>query len=364
MSVFKRPDSDYYWYKFTFKGKLYQRPAKVKNKRAAEAIEAAFRTQLAKGEVSIAEQKPAPTLREFSEEFEDFVRTRHANKPQTVTFYLNRLQRLLEWPSFHDARLDAIDEALINRYIVMRRKQVGVVAVNRELATLRRILHVAHDWKLTRFVPKVRLLSGEPARDFVLSHDMEKHYLAACPPELRDLATILLDSGLRLGEALTLHWPDVHLKPAGNARYGWLRVRDGKTKNAKRTVPLTTRANEVLARRQETAKSGWVFPGDVEGQPLRDTSLAHMHSRVRRPTVEGKKTLRFPKEFVLHSLRHTCLTRLGQAGADAFTIMKLAGHSSVTISQRYVHPTGETVELAFERLERLNKKAQEIGDGE
>lgn len=48
------------------------------------------------------------------------------------------------------------------------------------------------------------------------------------------------------------------------------------------------------------------------------------------------------------------LTRLGEAGADAFTIMRIAGHSSVTVSQRYVHPTPEGLERAFERLEKLN----------
>ena len=39
---------------------------------------------------------------------------------------------------------------------------------------------------------------------------------------------------------------------------------------------------------------------------------------------------------------------------DAFTIMQVAGHSAVTVSQRYVHPSPETIERAFERLERLN----------
>ena len=49
------------------------------------------------------------------------------------------------------------------------------------------------------------------------------------------------------------------------------------------------------------------------------------------------------------------LTRLGEAGADAFIIiMRIAGHSSVTVSQRYVHPTPEGMERAFERLEDLN----------
>ena len=48
------------------------------------------------------------------------------------------------------------------------------------------------------------------------------------------------------------------------------------------------------------------------------------------------------------------LTRLGKAGADAFTIMRIAGHSRVTVSQRYVHPTPQSLERAFERLEDLN----------
>jgi len=53
------------------------------------------------------------------------------------------------------------------------------------------------------------------------------------------------------------------------------------------------------------------------------------------------------------------LTRLGEAGADAFTIMKIAGHSSVTIPQRYVHPSPESMERAFERLDALNAMKRE-----
>jgi integrase len=363
MSVFKRPDSEYYWFKFKFKGRLYQRPAKVKNKRAAEAIEAAFRTQLAKGEVSIGDQKPAPTLREFAQQFIDFVQTRHANKPESVKFYSYRLKRLLEWETLRETRLDHIDEALIAKYVGMRRKAVGIVAVNRELAVLRRLLHIAHEWKVIRSVPKVRLLPGEQSRDFVLDHATEQKYLEASPSPLHDVAVLLLDSGLRLGEALALRWPDVHLEPAGKARYGWLLVREGKTKNAHRTVPLAIRVSKLLDERSKAATSEWVFPGDAPDKPLLGTSLAHMHTKVCRPGSGKKQKFIFPKDFVLHSLRHTCLTRLGEAGADSFTIMKLAGHSSVTISQRYVHPTGETMELAFDRLEKLNQKALEASNG-
>jgi integrase len=69
--------------------------------------------------------------------------------------------------------------------------------------------------------------------------------------------------------------------------------------------------------------------------------------------------LQLPKDCVIHSLRHTFLTRFGEAGAGAFTIKKVAGHSSVTISERYIHPTPEGQERAFERFANMNMEAAE-----
>jgi hypothetical protein len=48
-------------------------------------------------------------------------------------------------------------------------------------------------------------------------------------------------------------------------------------------------------------------------------------------------------------------TRLGETGADAFTIMKLMGHSTVVVSQRYVHPSPEGIERGMERLGAFGK---------
>jgi hypothetical protein len=47
---------------------------------------------------------------------------------------------------------------------------------------------------------------------------------------------------------------------------------------------------------------------------------------------------------------------------DAFTIMRSAGHSGISVSQQYIHPAPEAVERAFERLqlsaERPEKPAE------
>src|SRR2546429_4830768 len=63
--------------------------------------------------------------------------------------------------------------------------------------------------------------------------------------------------------------------------------------------------------------------------------------------AKGKKEL---KHFQPYVLRHTALTRLGEAGCDVFTLARIAGHSSITTTQRYVHPQSAAVELAFQKL--------------
>ena len=56
------------------------------------------------------------------------------------------------------------------------------------------------------------------------------------------------------------------------------------------------------------------------------------------------------RPFVLYSLRHTFLTRLGASGCDVWTLARIAGHGSVAISARYVHPSEDAVLSAVEKL--------------
>jgi integrase len=195
------------------------------------------------------------------------------------------------------------------------------------------------------------MLSGERNRDFVLSHKQEKVYLATAPQPLRDVAVLLLETGLRLGEALALKWTDIELDAANGKKLGYLFVREGKSKNARRHVSLTPRAQEMLVNRSLESKSEYVF-ANQRGDRYLVTSLDHLHKKLR-------EDLQLPKDCVIHSLRHTFLTRFGEAGADAFTIKRVAGHSSVTISERYIHPTPEGQERAFERFANLNQTAVE-----
>jgi len=59
-----------------------------------------------------------------------------------------------------------------------------------------------------------------------------------------------------------------------------------------------------------------------------------------------RRLLKLPRGIGLHSLRHTCLTEKGKT-VDAFTLMKIAGHSAVTMTQKYVHPQKDAIRAAF-----------------
>jgi len=165
------------------------------------------------------------------------------------------------------------------------------------------------------------MLKGERSREFVLSHQQEELYLEAAPQPLRDVAVLLLETGLRLGEALALKWIDIELDAANGKKLGYFFVREGKSKNARRHVSLTPRAQKTLVNRSLESKSEYVF-ANHRGEPYLVTSLDHLHKKLREDE-KLKERLQLPKDCVIHSLRHTFLTRFGKAGADAFTIKKL-----------------------------------------
>lgn len=152
------------------------------------------------------------------------------------------------------------------------------------------------------------------------------------------MAILMLESGLRMGEALQMKWADIPQTPVNGARFGLLRSAEGKSKDFRCVFSLTDRAATVLREREMSKSSGFAF-ANRDGRQYVGTSINNLHREVCTPKVKGKHRPIFPVDFVLNSLRHTMLTRLGELGVDAFTVMRTAGHSSIAVSQRYIHPT-------------------------
>jgi hypothetical protein len=180
--VYKQKTSNNWWFKFVWNGQTIRESTKQTNKRVAEQIESARRTALAKGEVGIRDKKPVPSLAEFADrDFIPYVETTSAGKPNTVRFYKNSVNNLKALPLLAGLRMDTITSEHIAAYVAKRKAGgVEVSTVNRDLATLRRMFHLAQEWnKVTTLLPRVKLLPGENRRERVLTPEEETAYLEA-----------------------------------------------------------------------------------------------------------------------------------------------------------------------------------------
>ena len=62
-----------------------------------------------------------------------------------------------------------------------------------------------------------------------------------------------------------------------------------------------------------------------------------------------------PKVINRHTLRHTAITHLVQAGIDLPTVKRISGHKDLSMVERYSHQNGEHIQEAMDKLERRYK---------
>ncbi|HXP86855.1 MAG TPA: site-specific integrase [Bryobacteraceae bacterium] len=369
MALYKR--GRVWWYKFTWNGEPIRESTKQTNKRVAEQIEAGHKTSLAKGEVGIRDRVPTATLREFAErDFTPFVEARFQDKPNTLEYYKTGVKCLIEYSLLANCQLDTITSEKTAGYIAkLRHRYSSVATINRRLEVLRRILKLAMEWgRVERVLPKIEMLPGENHRDRVLSACEEEQYLKAAttigeglldayrralagiratmraqqpiqpddPFLLRDVATVLSDCGLRPDECFRLRWEHI--------REGAVHVPRGKTKNARRVIPLTKRATLLLEMRREAASGEWVFPAATRSGHMEKSTLKKKHAKACK--------LAGVAFFTFYTFRHTCITRWA-AFMDPYTLAYLAGHSDFATTRRYVHPEVHTIVAAIERAREV-----------
>jgi integrase len=144
-------------------------------------------------------------------------------------------------------------------------------------------------------------------------------------------------------ELFPLKWADVDLTVRPESPNGVIHIQQGKSDAARRSVPLTPRAAEVLQRRKKEAEampkqSAFVFAG--AGNSGHIVSMQHPHEDAIEDA--GLDTFEF------YCWRHTFGTRAAQSGMDRFTLARLMGHSSPSVAARYyIHVTETHVAAGF-----------------
>ena len=139
-----------------------------------------------------------------------------------------------------------------------------------------------------------------------------------------------------------------------------------------------TAPRSCSARHEAQGKpaDGWVFPSTARDGHLEQGTAKTQHSaaiaKVNAETVKanarlqvaGEKSLPLPlRAFEPYVMRHTALTRMAPF-CDAFTLARIAGHSSITITQRYCHPQADAVEAAFSRFGNRGELVTDAGHHE
>lgn len=382
MALYKR--GNVWWMSFQIDGEHVQRSTKCKNKRDGEAVERAFRTQLAKGEVGIKAKPVVPSFSLAMAEFLEWASVEHRSKPNTVRSYNSTSQSLKTF--FGDVALDRIEAADVEKFKQWRSGQktrprsmpkarkapkagstntkgsnskakkveptvLKPATVNRELALLKILFnyYIRQDIIVKNPVSRVKLLKEDNGRLRVVSRLEEDLYLMAANQPLQDFATIMIDTGMRNSEIAALEAGNVFLDE------GYLYVPSGKTRAAKRKIPLTARVREILRSRIKSTPSGLLFENADTGRVLTTLKTAHAGA-LRRSKVA---------HFRLYDLRHTFATRFLEAGGDLVTLQAILGHSSISMVTRYAHPTDAHKFDAILRMEekRLEKDAKSIAVG-
>jgi integrase len=180
-------------------------------------------------------------------------------------------------------------------------------------------------------------MSKSRGRTRYLTPEEETRLLAALPEGVkRDAAMFLLDTGARVNEVLKLTWQDLAVHPDLSAVTFWRT----KSKRA-RTVPLTARAADCLRRAKEAGRSR---PFPILYSAFWDGYTAAK----RKAGFDGDGG----EPIVVHTLRHTCASRLVQRGASLYLVQNWLGHSSPAQTARYSHLNPESLRPLVQLLER------------
>lgn len=344
MAVYRRGKT--WWYVFEFGGRKIQESSGFRNKTAALRVEAKRKTDLMERRAGFTKLKSIPKFDDFSKEFLEWSKQQH--RPKTHELHSGNCKALKRF--FRGKWLDEITQGMVEDFKLTRSQEkrwgereeipVSGVTVNRALSTLRLIYNYAErcGFRVSNPVKHV-VFFRETGRTRIVSPEEEQAYLATSSQPLRNIARVMLDTGMRPEEVFRLETANLDfvqrtiLNPFG------------KTKAARRKLTMTDEVWSILKEGTVSSKSSYVFSSpDHPEKPIGSVRKAHDAAVRRAKIVPG---------FRLYDLRHTYASRAVMAGVDLPTLAALLGHTSIQMTMRYVHPAEEHKREAASKIEKF-----------
>lgn len=212
---------------------------------------------------------------------------------------------------------------------------------NRRCAALSLMLRKAVDSGVMAKSPKFTF-SKEQQTKFRLVDETEERAILAFwsahgVEEQHDLTTLLIDTGARcFSEMIPAQWD--------HYSSGFRSVTFWNTKTHRpRTVPLTKRSREIVKARHA------LFGG-------RTGPFTMVNKETMRTRWDKMRDFLGLHDVTPHTLRHTCISRLVDGGADVKRVMEWAGHTTITTTMRYMQLRPKSLEEMTSILERASKR--------
>jgi len=311
----------------------------------AKAYEAVLRHRLTIGEPikPAASKATTRTFADFAKEwFETYVRTN--NKPSTQALRRSVLTSHLV-PAFGDLPLAEIDATKVERYKMAKLAEgLSAGTINLYVSTLAKCLHDAVEWGVLTVAPRTKFLRHPRHRFDFLSHEEADRLVAAMPTEpWQTMATLALNTGLRIGEICGLQWNDIDMHGRQLVvRRSVVRGIVGSTKNNReRQIPLSAAAAGALAK----------IPPDYQFVFHREDGGPLLHATARNQIIKACRRAGL-RRIGWHVLRHTFASWLVSDGVPLPVVQSLLGHANIEMTMRYSHMAPSSFRSAIDVLER------------
>jgi integrase len=347
MAVYRRGKT--WWYVFEFGGRKIQESSGLRNKTAALRAEAKRKTDLMERRAGFTKSKPIPKFDDFCKQFLEWSKQQH--RPKTHELHALNCKTLKRF--FRGGYLDEITSEMVEDFKSARKQErirwakdrsVAGATVNRALTTLKLLYHQAQrsGYAVKNPVEGVAMFREPLDSMRVISFEEQASYLTETSQPLRDISKIILDTGMRPEEVFRMRVENLDFKQKS------IFNPNGKTKAARRTIPMTDDALSLLKLRVKEAdklETPYVFPSPHNVQrPIGSVKKAHSAAVTRA---------KITRRFRLYDLRHTFATRAVASGTDLPTLSSLLGHASILMTMRYVHPAAEQKRVAMEKFEKF-----------
>lgn len=374
-SIWKHPESKFWFACFTTaEGKRTKRTTKTTDRKLAERLAAQYEEAANKKKTALntrrviqelhasitGEDLVFPTIRQH---FERWLESKQGGEvaPATLVFYQGATKKFITWLGARaDNDLATLSQDDITAFRNHASKTLSAKSVNHELKTLKMIFRDALHRKLITDDPALAvktLKDKAPVKKRVFTDQQIQTILKNCDEEWRSMVLFGLYTGQRLIDIASLRRSNVNLEKCiieltarKTSRMMSIPIApalrkhvDSMTLGADGLSPLHPRAFEIVNKQGKSGHLSNHFATILAKAGLREKK-AHRSAGVGRGGKRDESGLSF------HSLRHTAVTLLKEAGVPQAVVQAMVGHESSQMSEHYTHVGLEALQKAASAL--------------